>query len=108
MKYIRNNMYVYVVHGIVNTGVETNICDIERYVTVNDFHAVAKFLNFKEHIAVNPNLYIRLITTGFNTKKNILELNLSKKEYVVSGFKVTSTDINEEYYLCRRIFKLHD
>lgn len=101
---------VYVVHGIVNTGVETNICDIERYVTVNDFHAIEKFLTFKEHIAANPNLYIRLITTGFNTKKNILELNLSKKEYVVSGFRVTSTNINEciEYYLCRRIFKLHD
>ncbi|WPK39074.1 hypothetical protein Cassandra_0398 [Pseudomonas phage Cassandra] len=101
---------VYVVHRIVNTGVETNICDIERYVTINDVGAISKFLTFKEHIAANPNLYIRLITTGFNTKKNILELNLSKKEYVVSGFRVTSTNINEciEYYLCRRIFKLHD
>jgi hypothetical protein len=99
---------VYVVHGIVNTGVETNICDIERYITSNDFYAVAKFLNFKEHMVPNT----RLIVSGLNTKKNILELelNLSKKEYVVSGFRVTSPDINEciEYYLCRRIFKLHE
>lgn len=99
---------VYVVHRIVNTGVETIICDIERYITTNDFHAIAKFLNFKGYIAANTELYIRLIVSGLNIKKNILEMNLSKKEYVVSGFKVTSTDINEEYYLCRRIFKLHD
>lgn len=86
----------------------TILCDIERYITTNDLYAIAKFLNFKEHMVPNT----RLIVSGLNTKKNILELelNLSKKEYVVSSFRVTSTDINEciEYYLCRRIFKLHE